>query len=289
MEKEKKHSAWLTALKVILIVIGSIAAILVGSYLFIKYYLGFDLIKIKNAIDLLNKDFSSTTLISQPYSDEDISSAFYKMYSDNSIYTETDGNYTFNKQELEESTLQSTAHLNNKELAGIFNLYIVNYQEDLDISKGFQLKQIIFSNLVENAENVSVDIEFVFEINLANALKTDETISSLMSQYIPKKVIITSNSTLTYPKNHLSNYTFSNKDFKINNLSNNETNTVLDVFKMLKIVNETNEILTSANNMFFASLLGDEESDGFLSKFTDIDQCGFIENDGAILLEIKKV
>lgn len=285
-EVVKRKNPWLTVLKVVLIIVGSLALIVVGAFCFFKYYLGIDLLQIKQSINLLNKPYSYESVVTDAYSDDDIVSGFYKMFGDNQIYTQQDGKYVFDKQEYETSTLLANANLTNKELAGIFNLYITEYGGESALGNSFKLSQIKLSNLTEDETSIHINSVVTFEINLLNT--AEENSASFLLGFVPSTILISSNVTINISKENCFNFTLQNNGFTINNLSSTETNQILTTLKTLHMLNSTDDFINSFNTPIFSTLLGNDSATCFINSITGASSYQFVE-DEQIYFEIKKV
>ena len=287
-DSNKKNNVGLTILKIISIFVIVIALIFVGGYLYLKYYLGFDIAKFKNAIELLNKNYSQSQVVTENFSNSDTYSAFNKLFGGNNVYVENEGNYSFSKQNFKNTSIQQDANLSNKEFAGLLNTYVLNILEDADIQNNISLKQVIFSNLVESENQIEIDIKYTFEIELYESLG-DDFLSLIFSKYVPKKILLTSKIQLSINKDNMSNFSVLNKEFKINNLSQDQTSSVLSVFETLKILNFKNEVIQTVDNLFVESIFGGETTDGLINSINGSNGYDFLENNGEIFIKIKKV
>ena len=289
MEKKiKNKNIGLTILKVVAIVILSFVLIFVGGYVYLKYTLGFDLVKFKRAVDLLNKSYSESSIIVNGYSDDDIVSGFNKMFGENSVYYEQEGQYVFNKQEYDDATLQDEVLLSDTELCGILNLYISNFlgEEVASENNNVNLKQIIFSNLVDEEEFVSVDLEFSFVIDIFDSSTNKEGVISFFSQFFPSKILLTSKICFKYSKTDCFNYSTTSISFKINNLTTSEIKEILEIINSLKITNSDEEIVAGINKIITDSLFGEN---GFVVTIDDSAEFEFVYIENNVYLKLKKV
>ena len=215
-------------------------------------------------------------------------SAFNKLFGENDVYIENDGIYTFNKENFQNSCITSDATLSNKQFAGLLNTFIQNYLQELEIEGNVNLRQVVFSNLLEEENQIQIDIKYTFEIQLYE-ISSDDFLTSLFSKLVPKKILLTSTVQLTIPKDNLFSYSISNKNFKINNLSKAETEEVLSALESLKIFSPKNNIIGTIDNMFVSSILGGETTDGLINSINGSNGYEFLEDNGEIFIKIKKV
>ena len=290
MEKDiKKTSVWVTILKVVGIIVLSLVVIFVGGYLYLKYALGFDLGKFKRAVELLNRSYNENTVITNKYSDSNIVDGFEKMFGENSIYTEQDGKYVFDKEAYGEATLQDDTLLSDKEFCGILNLFMSTYLEDyFGDDANTQLKQVIFSNLVEGEDSISVDIQFSIKLGLFG-FNEGLQIPSFFKKYIPQNFLLTSKICLTYSKIDCYNYSYSSINFRINGLTSGETNEILDTLTTFGITKNNNEIADYINRAVLTISFGGEGEEGFVARINGSNGYDFILKDGSIYLKLKKL
>ena len=289
MEKiEKKKNIPLKILKVFAIVILCIAIVFVGGYLYIKYYLGFDIGKFKHAIDLLNKNYVSSNVITNTYNNENSINGFDKLFGSSEMYVEENGKYALNKESFESASLQNTTTLTDKELAGIINAYVNCYNKtDLEyFGENLTLKQIIFSNLIEQGDFYSITLTYTFQFDLYEQSKDLNQLSSFFLNLIPEKILITSCINLNISKTDCFDFSFTNSKFLINNLSEKETDEVLSILENFKLIK--NEIINEIDSSFISSIFGGDSITGFVNRINACNGFEFINEDSQIKLQIKK-
>lgn len=289
IKENGKKSVAFTILKTILIIVLCIILIFVGGYFYIKYSLGLDVGKFKYALDLLNKNYLQNQVVTEKFTNENTYQAFVKLFDTNEIFFEDGNGYCFNKEEFESSSLKHNAMLTNKEFAGLLNTFLLNYVKEIEILENIKLKQVSFSNLSLEEEFNQIDIKYTFEIEIYNFNTSEDVLTSFFSKYIPKKILLTSNCSLEFSNSDCFNYSFTNKNFKINNLCQEETNEVLEIFTSFHMLNFKEELVNSLDELFFNATFGGEMTDGIISHINDCEGYEFIINEGELFLKLKKV
>ena len=287
-EEKRKTNIGFTILKIFLIVVLFVVLILVGGYFYVKYSLGIDIGKFKRALDLLNKNYLQTQIITDKYTNEDTNEAFIKLFGENEIYVKEGTDYTFDKNAFEASTIQQDTILSNKEFAGLLNIFLKNYIKELE-DTDVNLRQVIFSNLTKEELVTSVEIKYTFEIKFYNSNEDENFLASIFTNNLPSKILLTSRALLNYSNSDCFDYSIANISFNINNLSKAETNEVLDVFSSLGIFNFKEGTANNIDEIFFSSIFGGESTEGLIANINNCIGYEFLLNEDEIFLKLKKV
>lgn len=295
----KQKSVWKTLLKVLLAIIGVVVLVVVGVYCYLRFALGIDIFDIKNKLDLLNKPVSESTLVTEPFNEVDGQTVLEKLYGANDICTVEDGKLTFNLEAyLAADLLQVENVLTDEELASVFSLFFNNVDytkiglED-DYANFFTIKQIKFSNLVLGHDGTSVDVNYVVKLEMKD-LKDEFSsesgiIAFLLNTFIPNDIYVSSTFNIEVPTNSFEDYVVTNKSFLINNLSQTQTNEVLDMFSKIANDDLKTTLPNSTNEIFCDALFGGKGSAGLISSIKDLGAVEFCDTADGIAIVIKKV
>lgn len=281
--ERKKRSFLGSFLKAILVIVIVIVTLIIGGYLILKYAVGIDIIDIKHKLNLLNANVNESEIISNPYSNADAFDAFNVMFGENNnVYVQDGETFTFNAEELTNASLISDEmQLTSNQLAGCTNVFISNsMSSDVDVS-GFtleaELKQLMFSNLRNEEDVIKVDVNSVVKFDFAilknEIKKANNFFGNFILRYIPNNIYLTLNTELTIDAATNNGYTVTSKGVKINNLSEKQSNEVLDIFSKLYTDRETTletEITTQFTDLIFScngnSLLSSLNVESFTFK-----------------------
>lgn len=295
----KKKNVLVTILKVVLSIIGIIALLLVGAYCFLKFAMGIDIFEIKNKLDLLNQPVNEQTLITKPYDEENGFNILEGLFGENDIYTKNGDEVTFNLEAyIAADLIQDESVLEDEELASLFSIFFKNVDytkfglED-DYSKFLTLKQIKFSNFVKDVDSTSVDINYVLKLEMGDFKDSYSSIGGIIAfladTFIPNDIYITSNFNIKIPVVGFENYIVTNKSFLINNLTQNQTDGILDLIGRLVKNDFKLTLPIDVNKMFCDVLFGGKGSLGLISSIKDLGTVEFCEVESGIAIVIKKV
>lgn len=294
----KKKSLGGTILKIILGIIGVIVLIVIGGYLYLRFALGIDIFDIKNKLDLLKKPVSESTLITDPFNDVNGTDVLEDMFGVNDICTTEEDKTIFNLEAYVQADLQLDTVLSNEELASVFSLFFENVDYTSlglndDYSKYLTLKQIKFSNIVVSADSTSADINYIVKFEMdtykEQISSTSGIVAFLINTFVPNNIYISSTFNIEIPVDSFEDYVVTNKNFLINNLTQQETNSVLDLVNLLSKDDTKTTLPNTINEIFCDALFGGKGSAGLISSIKDLGGVEFCNTDSGIAIVIKKV
>ena len=284
-ERTRNRSFIGTLFKILLGITLSIVILILGIYLYLKYALGIDIIDIKRKLDLINKEFAESTIVTSHYTNEDAYDGFTIMFGENSIYTknEDDENYTFNSEEFANSTLVSgDVSLTANQFASCINLFLKNFtNEEISVSEvniGINLKQIVFSNFEQAEANISVDVLTIVQFDFAGVKNEIKKINNFLGgfilKYIPDNIYISTKALLSVNTEENYSYTVTPKTIRINNLTETQSQEILDLFSKL-YKNEKGDSLNETLTNQFMDIIFSGAGKGFLGSINGLNTFSF--------------
>ena len=288
MSKTKKRKPiWLKILIWLLSSTFSIVALLgVGcGILYVKYEI--NAFEVINQIRILNEDVDLDKLTPNAYSISDMESA--KLVTDAGFdglisYTEQDG-YAITPEEVSDNLLGELKFTDRQIGAIIDNL--MESQEEINIEigsiinlkdYGFKIVQVQFSNITET----TTDFNVVVKIDLTKLKEENMTSFPLnwIRRGIPDSLYFSATTTITKGANAFE-YTTEGKSLVINNLSSEETDSILSTINTFLKIGTTKEFSKIIGDTFINVLIGNESSSGLAYSLKDSGATDFsFETDG---------
>ena len=293
MTKPKKQTnIFLTFLKILGIILGIIAFIVISLYCYLKFALGIDLIDIKRKLDLINKDVSESYIITNPYSSEDISGSLIGIFGDDTIYNSQEGSQSLNLQEFYSKDLLEQAKITDKQFCALTNAFLNEFLKESDediINQNAQIKQIKFSNLINEGNKTKVDIQVIAKFDLSlikNPLKKENNaITKLLIKYIPDSLYFTDNFTMEV---NLSDFSYSTKvnSFIINQLSQQDSSEIIKLYD--RMFGQEKGFVEEMHQMAIEYLFGTDSKKGLINSINGIDGFDFEDIENTIYMILKK-
>ena len=294
----KKGSVGKTILKIIFGIIITIGVIFIGLYCYLKFALGIDIFDIKNKLSLLNKPVNQSTLITQSFTEDDGLNVIESMYGENNIYSRNGDEIVFNFDVFVASDILEQQTLTDEQLASLFSVFFENVdytklglQENY--SQFLSVKQIKFSNLTTSADSTSVDINYVIKLDIEDLqeelMSESGIIAFIIDTFLPDNLFISSTFNISIPKDAYENYVITDKSFLINNLSQQQTNEVLELVNLISKEDLKSTLPSNVNTMLCDLLFGGQGSAGLISSIKDIGGIEFCQTADGIAIVIKKV
>ena len=290
---KKKRSLLGTIFKILAIILAVIVFIVGSIYCYLRFALGIDIIDIKNKIDLINKDVSETTLVKNPYLEEDIPNGLNSIFGENSVYSKDEnGEAVFNVEEFVTLNLLENAKLTDKQfcaLADMFVKQVLKGTEQENIADNIQIKQIIFSNLsvAENITSVNMNVIVKFSLSeVKNDLKkNDNVLVDFILNYIPDAIYFTDDFSVNV--NTLNNsYTTSSNYFVINQLSKQQSKEIVNLVD--KFFAKEKSMIDEIHETIIGYLFGSEDKSGLINTINNVSGFNFEQVESTIYLMLKK-
>lgn len=293
---KKKKSIFIRIISTLLSIVLVVSILAVGGYFYLKNNLGIDIFDLKNKIELLNRPASESKIITNGYSNEDISSAFLEITGSSNIYTlNAQNKYVFNKEAYEASSLQVSCTLTDKEFAGLVSTIIKNYSfSQLDIDDKFkdllEIKEITFTSLTDELTHKKVEFSYVVCVDLQSIKKDIENMEfiSLINKYIPSKIFLKSNCVVELDESNSKAYSITSSTFNINELNEEESKKVLNLFDFVDNGEFSQEMVTEINSLICNFLFGDNDYNGILNSINGSSGFEFTLSGEKVVLSIKK-
>ena len=294
----KKKSILGAILKIVLGILGVVVLVAVGGYCYLKFAMGIDIIDITNKLGLLAQTPSESEMISTPYEKEDGVEVLSSMFGSNDIVTRDGDKYNFNLEAYIQADLQVEPYLSGSDAASLFALFIDGVDAnsigiDEDLVKYISLKQIKFSNAVSTASSTSVDINYIFAADLLSikqsASEENAIIGFLVNKFVPDTLYLSSTFNIEFSKENYQDYTITNSSFIVNSLSQEQTNSVLDVLSLFSNEDLKETLPEKLNTMFCNTLFGGDGKNGLVGSIKGVGSIEFIEQAQGVKMFIKKV
>lgn len=290
---KKKRSLLLSIVKIIGIMLAIVLVLAVSGYCYLKYILGFDVFDVVNKIKLLNQDVSESSLISNPYNNEDASNCLNAIFGENTIYAENgDGEWIFDLEEYFAASLLDGAKITDTQLcalADIFASKALKGTDYEDFAKYFEIKQIKFSNLVVQDALTKANVNVVVKFNLKEMKesigKENNVLIDFILNYIPEALYFTDDFTITVSNSDYS-YSINSNYFVINQISKEQSQGIIKLYK--KFFGGKESIADEIHDLILNLLFGSETTDGLLSSINGFSGFNFVEETNTIYMAIKK-
>jgi hypothetical protein len=242
---------------------------------------------VANQIKILNEEIDLSKIVPNAYTDEDMASA--KLVTDTNLnglisYTEQDG-YSITPDDVE-GNLISELKFTDRQIGAIIDNLITSQEDiivklgDKDINLndyGFQVVQVAFSNITET----TTDFNVVIKIDL-DKVKEDMTEFPLnwIKKGIPNSLYFSATTTITKGSNAFE-YTTEGKSLVINNLTKEETDSILSTINTFLKIGTAKEFSKIIGDTFVNVLIGNESSSGLAYSLKDAGATDFsFETDG---------
>ena len=174
------------------------------------------------------------------------------------------------------TAISGDINLTDKQVGAIFNnIYCSKDKAEIQTSStqnlkeyGFKILQTSFSNLVGEAENLSIDINIVAKIETAKLKeKMNQFPHTLIKKHLPDHLYISTTSTLSKNINPMT-YSVTSKDFKINNLSEQQSQNFLTMINAVDFGN-SQQLSKAIGELFARLVIGDNENLGLCNELID--------------------
>lgn len=290
---KKKRSLLGTIFKILAIILAVIVFIVGSIYCYLRFALGIDIIDIKNKIDLINKDVSETTLVKNPYLEEEIPNGLNSIFGENSVYSKDEnGEAVFNVEEFVTLNLLENAKLTDKQFCALADMFVkqaLKGTEQENIADNIQIKQIIFSNLsvAENITTVNMNVIVKFSLSeVKNDLKkNDNVLVDFILNYIPDAIYFTDDFSVNV--NTLNNsYTTSSNYFVINQLSKQQSKEIVNLVD--KFFAKEKSMIDEIHEIIIGYLFGSEDKSGLINTINNVSGFNFEQVESTIYLMLKK-
>ena len=265
----------------------SIVAILgaICGFLYIKYEI--NVFEVANQIKILNEDVDLDKLTPNAYSISDMESA--KLVTDAGFdglisYTEQNG-YKITPDEVS-GNMSAELRFTDKQIGAIIDNLIANETEimiqigtEVNLKDyGFKIVQVQFSNITET----TTDFNVVVKIDLTK-LKQDNMKDfplNWIRKGVPESLYFSATTTITKSANAFE-YTTEGKSLVINNLSSEETDSILSTINTFLKIGTAKEFSKIIGETFVNVLIGNESSSGLAYSLKDAGATDFsFETDG---------
>ena len=283
----RRKPVWLRILIWAVSSILSIVAILgaICGFLYIKYEI--NVFEVANQIKILNEDVDLDKLTPNAYSISDMESA--KLVTDAGLgglisYTEQNG-YEITPDEVS-GNMSAELRFTDKQIGAIIDNLIANETEimiqigsEVNLKDyGFKIVQVQFSNITET----TADFNVVVKIDLTK-LKQDNMNDfplNWIRKGVPESLYFSATTTITKGTNAFE-YTTEGKSLVINNLSSEETDSILSTINTFLKIGTAKEFSKIIGDTFVNVLIGNESSSGLAYSLKDAGAIDFsFETDG---------
>lgn len=256
----------------IVCVIAILGAVVVGGYIFIRSRYGIDLFRTAGQLKKLNETINESELCPNAFEESDFAelTELNKKLGEGFI-THTDGKgyngyeVNFSATPSEPTTIAGITEIKiSEKQAGALGQIMFFKETGGKITIANKnltttIKQIDFSNI----ESGNADLNMVVEIDLTPL--TEEMSSfpySLFKKYVPSKLYISS--TVRIEKTaEMMGYTVAHKEFKINNLSADDTEDLFHTLDAVIKIGSAESLNLTIGEAVAQALIGNSENSGF--------------------------
>jgi len=283
----RRKPIWLRILIWAISTLLSIVAILgaICGFLYIKYEI--NVFEVANQIKILNEDVDLSKIVPNAYTDEDMAGA--KIVTDAGLeglisYTEQNG-YEITPNEVS-GNMSAELRFTDKQIGAIIDNLIATETEimiqigsEVNLKDyGFKIVQVQFSNITET----TTDFNVVVKIDLTK-LKQDNMNDfplNWIRKGVPESLYFSATATITKGANAFE-YTTEGKSLVINNLSSEETDSILSTINTFLKIGTAKEFSKIIGDTFVNVLIGNESSSGLAYSLKDAGATDFsFETDG---------
>ena len=111
----------------------------------------------------------------------------------------------------------------------------------------------------------------------------------MINAFVPNNIYISSTFNIDIPLESFEDYVVTNKNFLINNLTQQQTNDVFDLVSLVSGEDTKTTLPNTANEIFCDALFGGKGSAGLISSIKNLGGVQFCETQSGIAIVIKKV
>ncbi len=273
MEETKKSNnlGFLFAiLKVLGAIIGIVAVVLIGIYVYVRVVLGIDIFGIIRIVKNIS-NFDESTMITAPVTETDREQAFaqFDLAGLSGFYTVEDGEYTIKDDISSLPTASQDIALSDVQTCALVQSIInSSLKLDQDLTLDLSIKQIKFSNYVSMANGGKIDVNMVFHTSLKELKTMVNTFPiNLFIKYIPDDAYVSAN--FSVEQTDTLSYSITPKDICVNNLTPDQTAIVLSVIGSALDGVTSQSLCRDIGNLAFQALIGNDEGTG-LARELDI-------------------
>ncbi len=271
MEKVKEKSKYgflFAILKILGIIVGVVALILIALYFYIRVILGIDIFGIIGILKNLGSDYDPSKLLTNPVTQEITDQTFDKFDTAglSGIYTYANGEYKINDDISSLPTATADISFTDAELCALLQTLL---DSSVELAEGetleLEIKQVTFTDFKSMANGAKIKVNVVFYTSLS-AVKTSLNVFplTLITKYIPENAYISAN--FYVEQTGALTYTVTPDSMSINNLSKTQTSTVLSVIGSVIGEFDMFTLCEEIGNIMFNSLIGDSKTSGLVKE-----------------------
>ena len=271
-KKEKKKKSFMSRLLKFLLIFIIFLIVLLVAVCLIPYFLWkVNVINVVKDLRVLNQKVDESKIVTNAYSESDLESA---------------------KKIFDVKIIDSKEYsISDKEICAYINDQIENDKVDLSAFNEFgdkiEIRQIEFTIPSEGIDYLA-EINTVLQIDLSDVKASWDFPKSLMTNFIPSKIYISTTAKVEKDTTSESGYEYkvSTLDFCVNNLNNNQTSEFLEAVDLVTNVDTAEEYGNQISKIVVDSLIGNTENKGLfytlknLSSYYEAKSYSFKQVDG---------
>ena len=271
-KKEKKKKSFMSRLLKFLLIFIIFLIVLLVAVCLIPYFLWkVNVINVVKDLRVLNQKVDESKIVTNAYSESDLESA---------------------KKIFDVKIIDSKEYsISDKEICAYINDQIENDKVDLSAFNEFgdkiEIRQIEFTIPSEGIDYLA-KINTVLQIDLSDVKASWDFPKSLMTNFIPSKIYISTTAKVEKDTTSESGYEYkvSTLDFCVNNLNNNQTSEFLEAVDLVTNVDTAEEYGNQISKIVVDSLIGNTENKGLfytlknLSSYYEAKSYSFKQVDG---------
>ena len=279
-----KLITWLLGLAV------SVVLFFAGAYVFLKVKYDVDFFATVKQVKVLTETPDESVLVTNPFADENMQSAMVTINASvpNLVKYSTETGYDISGDDVTATEMSQTIRLADVECGAVLNSMIAKNAENNKIKIGsaelpFQFVELDFSDL--NVTEKTVSFTSILKLDARNLKESMSSFpASLFKKYIPDYFFVSTTTTVTKTETAFE-YTVSNAKVKINNLTTEETMSLLETLNKLLSFGNPETLANSFAEPMVNALIGTSETNGFVYVLKN----SFSASDWAFVLDGEKI
>ena len=256
----------------ILVIALAISAVCI--YVNKKY--GINLFETYNQVKLLSKPVDEATFCDNKFTDADMATAQTTVNASVAgliSYSETDG-YKISTTGLgEDSMMSADLKITDKQMGAIAKTIINSAEGGMTMNFNGETVQVDLLQIkFENVDNVTgnADVNIIVKMDISSLQEKFNSFPlNMFKKYIPKTLYISSTTTIEKGEGNFA-YTVKSKCLKINNLTKEQTSSLIKTLNLVAKIGTDEELNLMAGEPFANLLIGNSTNTGFAYSLKDL-------------------
>lgn len=236
-----------------------VAIVVVGVFFYVQAMYKINLLTVGNSLIKLTYEVDENTLITNPYTEDDLLSSKKQLNKINAI-TEKDSGYGFDFDNL--NLDEMSIMLSDKECAAFFSQYCKEAMDSTitenDLNLSFEIMQVDFYDCSNEGAcfNTIIKLDITEIKNSLNSFP-----ANIINGYIPNYLYISS--TVRIHDLGSLDYNISSEELKVNNLGTDECKEIFNILSNFISIGTYEEFNVNISKVFVDGLIGNSTTEGF--------------------------